>query len=398
MAVTALLVMPAGAKHRHGHHRPVAQPLSQRADQPLKPKGKHRLRSRAGQRHKPKPVQSKFQGPPAPSPAAVAPQVPATVPVPELRPTDAPEADAAATKKPTTVIPTPTVAPDRTEQEKPEPQKSEPQEQSQPAPSAPAPSADTQSEPEPAEIVPVPRPRPDIAERQGPETAAPENPGVPESGAQPPAVGPQPSPKPAADGDKKMLPDPRSADLPDDKMPAAEVACRARLTALGVQFEEHKAESDPAIGCSIPYPIMLKTLGKSIEIGSGTELNCQMAEAAARFAADVIQPAAKAEFGADLKSISQASAYVCRPRHGTRKLSEHAFGNALDIASFTLSDGKKIEVGPSPPEKDAKFLDAVRKAACGPFKTVLGPGADADHALHFHLDLEPRRNGGTFCQ
>ncbi|TIW21354.1 MAG: extensin family protein, partial [Mesorhizobium sp.] len=29
---------------------------------------------------------------------------------------------------------------------------------------------------------------------------------------------------------------------------------------------------------------------------------------------------------------------------------------------------------------------------------VLGPGADADHALHFHLDLEPRRHGGTFCQ
>jgi hypothetical protein len=123
-----------------------------------------------------------------------------------------------------------------------------------------------------------------------------------------------------------------------------------------------------------------------------------MAEAAARFMAATVQPTAKAEFGADLKSINQASAFVCRPRHGTRKLSEHAFGNALDIASFTLTDGKKIEIGPTRPEKDAKFLDAVRKAACGPFKTVLGPGADPDHALHFHLDLEPRRHGGTFCQ
>ena len=181
-------------------------------------------------------------------------------------------------------------------------------------------------------------------------------------------------------------------------MPEAELACRERLKTLGVEFEEHKAESNPEIGCSIPYPIVLKSLGKSVAIGSGTELNCQMAEAAARFAADVIQPAAKAEFGADLKSIGQASAFVCRPRHGTRKLSEHAFGNALDIASFTLSDGKKIEVSASPPEKDAKFLNAVRKAACGPFKTVLGPGSDADHALHFHLDLEPRRHGGTYCK
>ncbi|WP_425277760.1 extensin family protein [Mesorhizobium metallidurans] len=181
-------------------------------------------------------------------------------------------------------------------------------------------------------------------------------------------------------------------------MPDEELACRRRLKSMGVDFEEHKPEHNPEIGCSIPYPIMLKTLGKSIAIGPQAELNCQMAEAAARFAADIIQPAAKAEFGADLKSISQASAFVCRPRHGTRKLSEHAFGNALDISSFTLPDGKKIEIDLAPPEKDGKFLNAVRKAACGPFKTVLGPGADADHALHFHFDLEPRRNSGTFCQ
>ena len=235
------------------------------------------------------------------------------------------------------------------------------------------------------------------SEPQTPATAPtpPEKPS--ELEPEPPGTAPPPPEKPADAGDK-MLPDPRSAVMPDDKMPAEETACRARLKTLGVEFDEHKAEHDPEIGCSIPYPVVLKTLGRSIGISPGTELNCQMAEATARFMADVAQPAAKAELGADLKSIDQASAFVCRPRHGTRKLSEHAFGNALDIASFTLSDGRKIEVGPTPPEKNAKFLDAVRKAACGPFKTVLGPGADPDHALHFHLDLEPRRHGGTFCQ
>jgi hypothetical protein len=236
------------------------------------------------------------------------------------------------------------------------------------------------------------------AEPQTPDAVQtpPQKPTEPEP--EPPETAPQPSAKPETPGEEKMLPDPRSADLPADRMPAEETACRERLKALGVEFEEHRAESNPEIGCSIPYPIVLKTLGKSIGIGAGTELNCKMAEAAARFAADVIQPAARAELGADLKSINQASAFVCRPRNGTRKLSEHAFGNALDIASFTLSDGTRIEVGPTPAERDAKFLDAVRKAACGPFKTVLGPGADPDHALHFHLDLEPRRHGGTFCQ
>lgn len=284
----------------------------------------------------------------------------------------------------------------------------------------PEPSSNAESEPEPPAVAPTPTPKPDAAEPEvQPPAVAPQPPAKPrlpekprltekpgptekpaeaEPEAKPPAIAPQPPEKPAEAQEEKMLPDPRSADVPDEKMPDEELACRRRLKSMGVDFEEHKPEHDPEIGCSIPYPITLETLGKSIAIGPETELNCEMAEAAARFAADVIQPAAKAEFGADLRSIGQASAFVCRPRHGTRKLSEHAFGNALDISSFTLSDGRKIEIGPAPPEKDGEFLNAVRKAACGPFKTVLGPGSDADHSLHFHLDLEPRRHHGTFCQ
>ncbi|MER8802680.1 extensin family protein [Mesorhizobium sp. M0998] len=274
--------------------------------------------------------------------------------------------------------------------------------------------------PSPTEI-PVPEPRP-APEAERPKDGQPQN-DQPQNGQskteqpEPPAIAPQPPEKPAqaeppanpsvappnpAEADEKaeqkILPDPRSVAIAGKEMPPEELACRRRLKSMGVDFEERKPEHDTAVGCSIPYPIVLKTLGKSIAIGPDPELNCQMAEAAARFAASVIQPAAKAEFGMDVKSIGQASAFVCRPRHAGGKLSEHAFGNALDIASFTLSDGKEIDVGPAPPEKDAKFLDTVRKAACGPFKTVLGPGSDADHSLHLHFDLEPRRNGGTFCQ
>lgn len=221
----------------------------------------------------------------------------------------------------------------------------------------------------------------------------PEKPGDAEPGSPSGVPDEQPEPK-----KERTSPDPRSAILPREEMPADEVACRARLKALGVEFEERKAEHDPKVGCSIPYPLVLKKLGASIEIAPEAELNCAMAETAARFAADVVSPAAKAEFGSGLKSVAQASAYVCRPRHGGGKMSEHAFGNALDIASFTLSDDTRIDIGPVPPEKQAKFLDAVRKAACGPFKTVLGPGSDPDHSRHFHLDLEPRRHNGTFCQ
>jgi hypothetical protein len=254
------------------------------------------------------------------------------------------------------------------------------------------------SEAAPADV-PVPEPRPaDAPTDQSEPPATPPTPAEKPAQAPPPAGAPTPPEKAPAVAERKVLPDPRSATLPEAKMPEEELACRRRLKSMGVDFEEHKAEHDPAIGCSIPYPIELKTLGKSVAIGPEAEMNCAMAEAAARFAADVIEPAVKAKFGTELKSVGQASAFVCRPRHAGGKLSEHAFGNALDIASFTLADGRKIEVGPAPPEPDAQFLDTVRKAACGPFKTVLGPGSDADHSLHFHLDLEPRRHGGTFCQ
>ncbi|MGB3537667.1 MAG: extensin family protein [Mesorhizobium sp.] len=196
-----------------------------------------------------------------------------------------------------------------------------------------------------------------------------------------------------------MPADPRSDIRPIDPMPKQEVACRERLKSLGVEFEERKPVHDEEKGCSIPYPLTVKTLGAKIDVTPEAEMNCQMAEASARFIADTISPAAKARFGAGLKSINQASAYVCRPRHNGQKMSEHAFGNALDIASFTLTDGKKIDIEPMPEQEGVKkFLADLRKAACGPFKTVLGPGSDPDHELHFHLDLEPRRNGGTFCQ
>lgn len=218
--------------------------------------------------------------------------------------------------------------------------------------------------------------------------------------AKPPALpqsAPPPEPRPAP-AEPKPLADPRSVSVAADRMPAGEVACRKRLAALGVRFEDRAAEHDAAVGCSLPYPLAVETLGAAVELAPAALMNCRMAEAAARFVKDVAAPAAEAGLGSPLKSIAQASAYVCRPRHNGQKMSEHAFGNALDIAGFTLRDGTVVEVGPSPPHRQAGFLDTVREKACGPFKTVLGPGSDADHATHLHLDLEPRRNGGTFCQ
>lgn len=244
-------------------------------------------------------------------------------------------------------------------------------------PMPPASEASRQDE-TPPETAPIPEPNPRTAAKK-PDEAAPAEETKPDDT----------SPKP-------MLPDARSAVGPSDQLPAKEIACRQRLTELGVKFDNLPAEADPA-GCSIPYPIVITSLGKDIGLEPDATMNCAMAEAAARFARDVMSPAARNVFGKPLKSISHASAYVCRPRAGTQKLSEHAFGNALDISSFTLSDGTTVAVELNPPEKNGRFVSDVRRAACGPFKTVLGPG-DPNHSEHLHFDLAPRRNGGTVCE
>jgi hypothetical protein len=249
----------------------------------------------------------------------------------------------------------------------------------------------SESSPQNAGEIPVPEERPDEA------AAAPETPPLPTQAPdrkQDKPDAPAPGSKAA---EPRMEADPRSGKLAQSSMPSDETACRVRLKSLGVTFENQPAESGEA-GCALPYPVSVGTLGPSIALEPDALMNCAMAETMARFTSSVIATSAKAEYGSDLHAISHASAYVCRPRNGTMKLSEHAFGNALDIARLTLADKTAIDVKPDPDAKAARVLGAIRKAACGPFKTVLGPGSDADHALHLHFDLAPRRNGGTFCQ
>lgn len=206
-----------------------------------------------------------------------------------------------------------------------------------------------------------------------------------------PETMPPPEPKPPMTD--------RPAGETTDGLPAGEAACRARLGALGVAFAEHEPIDEPS-GCRAPHPLAVSRLPGGVELRPAAVLTCAMAEATALFVRDHAAPLAHREFGADLSAIDQVSSYVCRPRNGTRRLSEHAFANALDWGALHLDDGTVIDVAvyPHPQTRPARLIAALRRAACGPFKTVLGPGSDADHADHFHFDLARRRGGATFCQ
>jgi hypothetical protein len=350
---------------------------------------------------------------------------PLTAPVPEAKPDNGPPVEDAELPQSSDVVPMPQDNPQpAVPATKPAgPVQGPPMPQPRPAvPEDSVPADPSTTLPENVDGAPIPEPNPRAMSHDGQPSQRPAGPvqgppvppalEAPPRDETPPEIAPIPESNPRTETEKAdetapadapaeppPPPDPRSALRPDPsgKLPPEEIACRQRLTELGVKFDNHPAEADPT-GCSVPYPVMVKSLGKNIGLKPDAEMNCATAETAARFAQNVVSPAAQQMFGETLTSITHASAYVCRPRNGTRKLSEHAFGNALDIGSFTLSGGTSISVQLHPDAKAAGFLGKVRGAACGPFKTVLGPGSNADHAGHLHLDLAPRRRGGTVCE
>jgi hypothetical protein len=132
----------------------------------------------------------------------------------------------------------------------------------------------------------------------------------------------------------------------------------------------------------------------AVAVTPSATLACPIVSALDKWLADSVQPAAMRWFGARVVEIKQIAAYSCRGRNGdhSSKISEHAFGNALDIAAFTLGDGRRIVVerGWSGLPEEQGFLRDVQAAACRQFTTVLAPGSNAAHYNHIHIDLRKR--------
>jgi hypothetical protein len=126
-------------------------------------------------------------------------------------------------------------------------------------------------------------------------------------------------------------------------------------------------------------------------------LRCAMAESVAAWVRDDAAPRTAA-LGANLRAVDTYDDYECRPRNRVpgAKLSEHGHGNAVDVRAFTLDDGRVIRLTDMTVAKD--FREALRDSTCRRFTTVLGPGADAHHDSHIHLDILERRRGYRICE
>jgi hypothetical protein len=125
------------------------------------------------------------------------------------------------------------------------------------------------------------------------------------------------------------------------------------------------------------------------------KLSCEAAAAFTLWMSHDVQPLALLLLGERVASVRHMGAYACRNIVGSlfwkHIRSEHATANALDIAGFTLADGRQISVldhwgGAA---QYSVFLHAVHQRACRYFRVALGPDFNNLHKNHFHLDRGP---------
>ncbi len=151
--------------------------------------------------------------------------------------------------------------------------------------------------------------------------------------------------------------------------------------------------------CGMEKPFRVEALAQgTMGLKSKLVLACPMVSMADVWIAEVVQPAAELYFGAAVVEM-KAGSYSCRTMNNQRgaRMSEHSFGNALDVMSFRFADGREISVvkGWKGPAVEQEFLREVFVGACRYFSTVLGPGADIFHYDHFHMDLARHNPAGT---
>lgn len=243
--------------------------------------------------------------------------------------------------------------------------------------------------------VPEKKPEPKV-ERKVPDAPKPESSpkSEPEAESTKPTVIPEAT-KPPAD------PNAGAKVEPEDEKALA--SCIDELKSMGAEFET-APRIDDGNGCGIDKPLIVKSVSQSVKLSPAGTMRCETALELARWMRDSVAPAAQTamEKEGGVTTINQASAYVCRLRNNaaTGKISEHARGNAVDIASFTFKSGLTVAIQPR--EEDSTLVGAFQRAVtatgCLYFSTVLDPTSDEAHENHLHFDVIERKGGYRYCR
>jgi hypothetical protein len=172
----------------------------------------------------------------------------------------------------------------------------------------------------------------------------------------------------------------------------AEKACFAEKKVQLSSYVQPAREIDGPGICGLTMPLKVSALaGGTVALVATQTIGCPLTAALDDWVTNVVQPTAMARFGQPVTEVKSMGSFSCRSMNNQGvRLSEHGFGNAIDIGGFVLMDGREITFvrdwtrgGP----QDKAFLREVQAGACGIFTTVLAPGSDRFHYNHMHLDL-----------
>jgi hypothetical protein len=213
-------------------------------------------------------------------------------------------------------------------------------------------------------------------------------------------------PAPARRGEiSRNVPEPNEEYSPDDDdviVPNSYPQTRGRTPDRLRDAPRTVAPALPPRVSPVPLGRAQTPITTTAAVQPAATLACPIVSALDRWIIDSVQPTAMRWFGQPVVEIRQISAYSCRGMNGQpgAHISEHAFGNALDIAAFTLGDGRKISVrdGWHGLPEEQGFLRDVQAAACEQFTTVLAPGSNRFHYDHIHVDLMRRASGRRICE
>lgn len=183
-------------------------------------------------------------------------------------------------------------------------------------------------------------------------------------------------------------------------------ACKLALSFLGTVYSEENQLTDPDNPeCGIARPIRVQRILPDLTLEGGVVMRCDTARALGFWARDFLRPAsARLPDAPRVTRLQLGTTYDCRGRVGidgdAPKLSEHAFGNAIDIMGFVFDNGEILPVEPrvDTGQLTEAFQKAVRHSGCLFFTTVLGPGSNAAHDDHLHFDVAVRKGGWRLCE
>lgn len=189
--------------------------------------------------------------------------------------------------------------------------------------------------------------------------------------------------------------------------PSSCVAALQRRHGADVRVSARPSTVDEACVVVDPVEVVALSVGgdrdrRRIVLQPPAILSCEMASVVAQWVETTVHPLAKGHFDRDLVALRVGGGHECRRRNrgAGGPMSQHATGRALDIFGFEIGEAPdRLSVSVRSPGDRPNFLAAIRQSACGAFATTLGPGSDAAHADHLHVDIKVRNSPtGRFCQ